>query len=125
MNYVLNKKLFWIPIIITILLISVIVFMEGFSVFQETKTITCDNDLPCINPINGEGKQIQYLQPGETIIINQHENKLIDFTNNTTWALIFLAFIFNHYIYNREYNFKMFKEDIKSFKTMFKKIELP
>jgi len=96
-GYKIDGRLFLIPLITSLILLSVIVYFEGLNVFLKTNTYTCPEEhyLDCyfFDDI--------ILSPGEIIVVNNHNNVLIQIFNYVPWVLLFLVFVVNHYKHNR------------------------
>ncbi len=92
-GYKIDTRLFFIPIIVVLPLLLLLIYEEGFSVVQETKTYQCpENSYMDCEFINGE-----VLQPGEIKIVNMHKNPLIKVVNYLPWIMIALVLIYNHF----------------------------
>ena len=97
-GYNLNGKIFLLPLIISLVLLSSIVYIEGFDVFKKTETFICPIQTFSDCQFNNGLRLI----PGETITLNQQDNVLIQYFNFLPLILIVCGLIINHYKHNRK-----------------------
>lgn len=95
-GYKINGKLFIVPLIVSLILLSTLIYSEGFDVFSKTETYVC----PETHFGNCEFDNGYVLSPGEIVIVNKQENILVEIFNYVPFILIVFAFLVNHYKYN-------------------------
>jgi len=97
-GYKIDGKLFIIPLVVSILLLSGLVYMEGFSVFSQTKTYSCptENFGPC------DFKGGISIEPGVIITFNQQDNVLVELFNYVPLILLCFSLVYNHYKHNNK-----------------------
>ncbi|GAH18342.1 unnamed protein product [marine sediment metagenome] len=107
MKYILNKKIFYINLLLCFLLVGTIVYFEGIKVVRSrTETINCPIDSPnTCHFVTGEGKNL-YLEKGEEITINKFNQKNLNIANYGVWIIMSIAIIINHIKYNKKYKIK-------------------
>lgn len=118
MKYILDKKIFYINIIICALLVGSVIYTEGIKVIKtRTETISCPEDAMTTCKVQTPQGETIELQKGEIITINQFNQKKLNIANYGVWTLIFISMLINHYKHNKNYPIK------KELKKIYKQIK--
>lgn len=123
-NYIFNRKVLLPALIIILLLFGWCIKVEGWSIFEKKAVAVCKGDMPLSNSceiyIKSNNTRVT-LNYGETYIYNDHNQKNIDILNYGSLIVMLIAFMLNHYLYNRDYDFKA---KFKNIKDKFEKVKI-
>lgn len=97
-GYKIDGKIFILPLVISLVLLSTLIYIEGFDVLKKTEIYYCPDESYFGNCEFDNGLK---LIPGETVILNEHDNVLIQYFNSVPLILIIIGLIINHYKHNR------------------------
>lgn len=117
MSYTFNKPLFIVITIIIAVSITYIGFSQGLIKLQNNhiqmfreENLTCKHGTCEFILFNGS---ILKLEAGESILLNNYNHNVINILTITIWIIIIIGLITNHYLYNKDYNFKKKYKEIQ------------
>lgn len=101
-KYHINKNIFRIVFAIMLIMWSVTIYMEGFSIFKPRGKVICPEAVykGCLVKINGVNITIPQ---GTTYHYNQHNEVILNILNFGSLILLILAYGINHFLYNKGY----------------------
>lgn len=121
MKYEVNKTITITILIISIIIITAGIIIEGTNIVTRNTIIECPSNsvLNCPNPTckKYEPCETPFIQPGTTIKLQATSNQTnINIINSSVWITIITGLLINHYKYNKKYPIK------KEIKKIIKKI---